>query len=65
MEIKTTLSKRENFQELLDTIKEDFKPMRQKIKEKTFDLDYKDDNGKTVLINVVELVIIRSKCGYY
>ena len=30
MDAKTALSKRENFQELLDTVKEDFKPMRQK-----------------------------------
>ena len=36
MDAKTALSKRENFQELLDTVKEDFKPMRQKLKEKTF-----------------------------
>ena len=49
------LSKRENFQELLDTVKEDFKPMRQKLKEKPFDLDNQDENGKTVLINIVEL----------
>ena len=55
MDAKTALSKRENFQELLDTVKEDFKPMRQKIKEKPFDLDNQDENGKTVLINVVEL----------
>jgi hypothetical protein len=55
MDAKTALSKRENFQELLDTIKEDFKPMRQKLKEKPFDLDNQDENGKTVLINLVEL----------
>ena len=55
MDAKTALSKRENFQELLDTVKEDFKPMRQKLKEKTFDLDNQDENGKTVLINIVEL----------
>ena len=29
--------------------------MRQKLKEKPFDLDNQDENGKTVLINVVEL----------
>ena len=55
MDAKTALSKRENFQELLDTVKEDFKPMRQKLKEKPFDLDNQDENGKTVLINIVEL----------
>ena len=55
MDAKTALSKRENFQELLDTVKEDFKPMRQKLKEKQFDLDNQDENGKTVLINIVEL----------
>ena len=55
MDAKTALSKRENFQELLDTIKEDFKPMRQKLKEKPFDLDNQDENGKTVLINLIEL----------
>jgi hypothetical protein len=55
MDAKTALSKRENFQELLDTVKEDFKPMRQKIKLKPYDLDNQDENGKTVLINVVEL----------
>ena len=55
MDAKTALSKRENFQELLDTVKEDFKPMRQKLKEKPYDLDNQDENGKTVLINIVEL----------
>ena len=55
MDAKTALSKRENFQELLDTVKEDFKPMRQKLKEKPFDLDNQDENGKTVLINIIEL----------
>jgi len=55
MDAKTALSKRENFQELLDTVKEDFKPMRQKLKEKPFDLDNQDENGKTILINIVEL----------
>jgi hypothetical protein len=55
MDAKTALSKRENFQELLDTVKEDFKPMRQKLKEKPFELDNQDENGKTVLINIVEL----------
>ena len=55
MDAKTALSKRENFQELLDTVKEDFKPMRQKLKEKPFDLDNQDEKGKTILINIVEL----------
>ena len=54
MDAKTALSKREAFQELLDTVKEDFKPMGQKLKEKQFELDYQDENGKTLLINIVE-----------
>jgi len=55
MDAKTALSKRESFQELLDTIKEDFKPMRTKVKLKEYDLDNKDENGKTVLMNIIEL----------
>ena len=55
MDAKTALSKRENFQELLDTVKENFIDMRRRIKDKTFDLDNQDDNGKTVLINVIEM----------
>lgn len=55
MDAKTALSKRENFQELLDTSKEAFKEMRQKLKEKTFDLDNQDENGKTVLMHVVDM----------
>ena len=55
MDARTALGKRENFQELLDTVKENFKEMRERIKKKTFDLDNQDENGKTVLINVVEM----------
>ena len=55
MDPKNALMKRENFQELLDTVKDNFKDMRQRLKEKTFDLDNQDENGKTVLINVIEM----------
>ena len=55
MDAKNALMKRENFQELLDTVKDNFKDMRQRLKEKTFDLDNQDENGKTVLINVIEM----------
>ena len=55
MDARKTLEKRENFQELLGTVKYNFKEMRECIKKKEFELDNQDDNGKTVLINVVEM----------
>lgn len=52
-----SLAKKEAYQDLLDTIKENFRDMRYKIKshEKPFDFDLQDENGKTVLHTVVEM----------
>lgn len=55
MEGRTAFDKRENFQELLGTLKYSFREMRQTIKKKNFELDDQDENGKTVLINVIEM----------
>ena len=40
---------------MLDTVKENFKDMRSRLKEKPYDLDNQDDKGKTVLIQVIEM----------
>ena len=52
-----SLAQKEAFQDLLETCKENFREMKYKIKsrEKPFDFDLQDENGKTVLINVVEM----------
>lgn len=57
MKERTELVKLEDFKELLETVKDSFKEMRERIKkrEKPFDLDNQDENGKTVLINVIEM----------
>lgn len=54
MDAKAAYGKRQEFGELEETIKENFKDMRKKLKEKTYDLDNQDENEKTVLIKVVE-----------
>ena len=52
-----SLAKKEMYQDLLDTIKENFRDMRYRIKshEKPFDFDLQDENGKTVLHAVVDM----------
>ena len=57
MSATLSLAKKEMYQDLLDTIKENFRDMRYRIKshEKPFDFDLQDENGKTVLHQVVEM----------
>ena len=57
MSATLSLAKKEMYQDLLDTIKENFRDMRYRIKshEKPSDFDLQDENGKTVLNQVVEM----------
>lgn len=54
MEAKATYASRQEFADLEDTAKENFKEMRQKLKEKVYNLDNQEESKKTVLIKLIE-----------